>query len=60
MKNLKKIRIQKHMSQLNLGMKIGVDQVSISSYKMGKSFPSVDTLFKLCHVFNVSSDFLFR
>ena len=58
MENLRKIRIEKKMNQLNLGMKIGVDQVSISSYEVGKIYPSIGTLLKLCNFFNVSSDFL--
>lgn len=58
MQNLKKIRLEKKMNQLNLGMKVGVDQVSISAYEIGKSYPSIHTLLKLCNLFHVSSDFL--
>lgn len=58
MDNLLKIRNEKKMNQLNLGMKIGVDQVTVSGYECGKSYPSVDVLLKLCDIFNVSSDFL--
>ena len=58
MKNLYKIRTEKNMNQLNLAMKVGVDQVTISSYELGKAYPSVDTLYKLCNVFHVSADFL--
>ncbi|MFI3174761.1 MAG: helix-turn-helix transcriptional regulator [Bacillota bacterium] len=56
--NLAKIRNEKGMNQLNLGMKINVDQVSISHYENGKSFPTVSNLLKLCELFHVSSDFL--
>ncbi len=58
MKNLKKMRIERKMNQLNLGMKVGVDQVSISAYEIGKSYPSIQTLLKICDIFHVSSDFL--
>ncbi|MEA4987310.1 MAG: helix-turn-helix transcriptional regulator [Anaerovorax sp.] len=58
MQNLKKIRLEKKMNQLNLGMKVGVDQVSISAYEIGKSYPSIHTLLKLCNLFHVSCDFL--
>ena len=58
MENLYKIRQKKRMSQTNLGMKIGISQETISSYESGKSYPAVDTLLKLCDVFNVSADFL--
>jgi len=58
MQNLKKIRVEKKMNQLNLGMKVGVDQVSISAYELGKSYPSIQTLLKICTLFHVSCDFL--
>ena len=58
MENLLKIRTRKKMNQVNLATKIGVAQETISAYESGKSFPSIDTLLKLCDIFNVSSDFL--
>lgn len=58
MDNLRKIRIEKKISQLSLGIKIGVDQVSISGYETSKSYPNVQTLLKICDLFHVSSDFL--
>ncbi len=58
MRNLKKIRESKGQSQLNLAMKIGVQQETISAYENGKAMPTVDTLLKLCKHYNCSSDFL--
>lgn len=58
MRNLKKIREYKSQSQLNLAMKIGVQQENISAYENGKAMPTVDTLLKLCKYYNCSSDFL--
>jgi transcriptional regulator with XRE-family HTH domain len=58
MKNLFEIRTKKKMSQVNLSVKIGVAQETISAYESGRSFPSVDTLLKLCEIFNVSADYL--
>lgn len=58
MKNLYKIRTEKHMSQLALSVKLGVAQETISAYERGKAFPGVDTLIKLCDIFNVSADFM--
>lgn len=58
MNNLRNIRLEKKISQLNLGIKIGVDQVSISGYETCKSFPNVQTLLKICDLFQVSSDFI--
>lgn len=58
MKNLYDIRTKKKMSQINLSVKLGVSQETISAYESGKSFPSVNTLLKLCEIFNVSADYL--
>lgn len=58
MKNLYEIRKQKGISQVALSMKLGVSQETISAYENGKAYPSVDTLLKLCDIFNVSADFL--
>lgn len=58
MENLLKIRTEKKFNQLNVAMKVGVDQATISGYECGKSYPSVDILLKLCDIFHVSSDFL--
>ena len=58
MKNLKKIRESKDQSQLNLAMKIGVQQETISAYENGKAMPTVDTLLKMCKHYNCSSDYL--
>lgn len=58
MKNLYRIRTEKHMSQLALSTKLGVAQETISAYERGKAFPGADTLVKLCDIFNVSADFM--
>jgi len=58
MKNLFEIRTKKKMSQVNLSVKIGVAQETISAYESGRSYPSADTLLKLCDIFNVSADYL--
>ena len=58
MNNLKKIRKTKKISQVALSVKLGVSQETISAYENGKAYPSIDTLLKLCDVFNVSADYL--
>lgn len=58
MKNLKRLRESKGQSQLNLAMKIGVQQETISAYEKGKAMPTVDTLLKICKHYNCSSDYL--
>lgn len=58
MKNLYKIRKEKGISQVALSVKLGISQETISAYENGKAYPSVETLMKLCDIFNVSSDYL--
>ena len=58
MKNLRTIREAKGQTQLNLGLKIGVQQETISAYEKGNAMPTVDTLLKLCKNFNCSSDYM--
>lgn len=58
MKNLKKIRELKKQSQLNLAMKVGIQQETVSAYENGKTMPMVETLLKLCKYYNCSSDYL--
>ena len=58
MNNLLKLRTEKGLSQVNIATKIGVAQETVSGYEIGRAYPSVETLIKLCDLFQVSSDFL--
>ena len=55
---LKKIRIQKGISQIKLAMDLNVNQNSISRYESGLREPDYNTLIKLADYFNVSIDYL--
>lgn len=58
MENLLKIRTEKKLSQVNIATKIGVAQETVSGYEIGRAYPTVENLLKLCDILNVSSDFL--
>ena len=58
MDNLLKLRTKKKMSQVSLAVKLGIAQETVSAYEKGKAYPSVETLIKLCDIFNVSADFI--
>lgn len=58
MENLLKIRTEKNLSQVNVATKIGVAQETVSGYEIGRAFPTVETLLKLCDLLHVSADFL--
>lgn len=58
MNNLLTLRMEKGVSQVNIATKIGVAQETVSGYEIGRAYPSVENLIKLCDLFQVSSDFL--
>lgn len=58
MNNLLKLRTEKGVSQVNIATKIGVAQETVSGYEIGRAYPSVENLLKLCDLFQVSSDYL--
>lgn len=58
MENLRKIREQRHLTQVRVSVDIGVSQEAISAYEGGKSSPSVDMLCCLADYFHTSTDFL--
>lgn len=44
--------------QNELALYCNITKQSISDFKKGKSFPSIDTLYKICQFLDVSSDYL--
>lgn len=55
---LKEIRIQRGISQRELGEAIGVSHASIAMYESGRRQPEVETLEAICDYFNVSMDYM--
>lgn len=58
MKNLKKLREEKNMTQTRLSIEIEVSQEIISHYEIGESKPNIDNLIKIADFFNCSTDYL--
>ena len=56
--NLKKLRIQKKKTQLNVQMETGVEQALLSKYESGKRIPPTETLMILADYYNVSMDYI--
>lgn len=56
--NIKKLRIQKHLTQSELGKRIGLTTSTIASYESQDRLPSIAALIKLSSVFNVSIEYL--
>lgn len=58
MKRLAELRKEKNLSQLELGVILGIAQNLISHYECGRRNPSIPTIKKLATYFNVSIDYL--
>ena len=58
MKNLRYIREQNGLSQIQLQMKTGIDQAMLSRYESGERTPSVEKLLSLSRYFGTSVDYL--
>lgn len=60
MKILRELRLERGMSQVELGKLLGVTGSQIGMLEQGKREPSIKILIKLSEVFNVPVDFLVR
>lgn len=57
-RRIKELRLNKKLSQQELGNIIGVSKVSISGYENGTRTPNLDKLIELANYFKVSVDYL--
>ena len=57
-KRIKDMRLEKGMSQQELGDMIGVTKVSICGYENGTRTPSLETFCILADIFETTTDFL--
>lgn len=57
---LKKIRIQKKLSQLKVAMDLSISREALSHYETGKRSPDIQTLLRLSDYFGVSIDYLIK
>ena len=53
-KNIKKYRKLNHMTQKELGQKVGVSVAAVSNWETGSNSIDVDSLFKVCEALGVS------
>lgn len=56
--NIKRLRTEKHLTQKQLGQRLGIGISMISSYENQERLPSIQMLIKLASEFNVSIEFL--
>lgn len=58
MKNLKKLRQERNMSQQELGEHFCLSQQSIHKYEKGRAEPDIETLIAFAEFFHTSVDYL--
>ena len=55
---LKAIRMESGLTQKEVYEQLGLSQNGYASYEQGRTEPNIATLVKLCHIFDVSADYL--
>ena len=55
---LKSVRLENGMTQKDVYEKLGVSANGYASYEQGRTEPNIDTIIKLCKIFDVSADYL--
>lgn len=58
MKNIKLIRVTKDYTQLQVQMKTGISQSTLSKYESGEALPTSENLLILAKFYKTSIDFL--
>lgn len=58
-KLLRKLRKEKHLTQIELGKMVGLSQTMIARYEANANEPSSATLHKFARIFDTSTDYLF-
>ena len=56
--NLKKLRLEKNKTQLNVQMETGIEQALLSKYESGKRIPPTETIITLADYYDVSMDYI--
>lgn len=54
--NLQYLRAERHMTQEQLAMLLGVSRQSVTKWEAEKSYPEMDKLIKMCQIFECSLD----
>ena len=58
MNHLKKLRLEKGLTQLSLQMQTGIEQSLISKYESGERVPPTETLMLLADFFHTRMDYI--
>lgn len=55
---LKTLRLQKHLTQLQLAERLGITKSMVSAYETSTRYPSYEILIKLASLFSTTTDYL--
>lgn len=58
--NLRKLRLQKKKTQLQVQLETGIEQALLSKYETGIRIPPTETLIALADYYDVSMDFIMK
>lgn len=56
--NLRKLRKERHLTQVALQMQTGIEQALLSKFENGDRIPPTETLVTLADFYNVSIDYI--
>jgi len=56
--NLRKLRKERHLTQIALQMQTGIEQALLSKFETGERVPPTETLMILADFYNVSIDYI--
>lgn len=57
--NIKKFRVERNMTQADLGERVGKAPSVIANWEAGTNRPDVDSVMKMCSVFEIDANTLF-
>lgn len=55
---IRDLRIEKSMTQLRLSIELEVSQETVSTYEIGKHYPSARSLIRMAELFDASTDYI--
>lgn len=58
MNRIKELRVENGWRQADLAQKLHTRQQTIGNYETGERSPDIETILKLCEIFDVSADYL--
>lgn len=58
MENLRKLRLERRMSQMQVQKETGINQGELSKYERGQTRPTMESLLILASYFHTSLDYL--